>query len=546
MANMTPPYKNHNSGQQSADSSSSKSNTIDSSVKPTATTNSPSCTQSTNTISSVSTTTTTIPLEACACSKISVMQLFHEMKQKFSTVPDHIVVDYVTNNCHNRSALIEHLTKQAEANPGSVQAYPQALRNNHNIIGAGTKKPSSMTPSPIAPQSTQLPKLPNPSTPPTIASKPIASAATQSSTTLSISESSSSNDKTTLTPTSNATSPVIPTNNSAVTLSTSNNSNSGSPSDSHNYIQVPKSDSNATTSEVKNSVLPLRRPNTLNIAPESPTLPRLKYSGTSCGPTRVAPPPPDSMNVSLNVTVSPGPPPQRPPVRTVRHTTALSVQPVAFNRPPPVQHHLSPSSHPRSFTSVQFKLRQPLVTNAQSPIDISAGPSLLTYSSASYDARKGCQSRFQITVDGGTGGGTISASRTRPHYDIQPGSLNPCSHGVVSDGDELTVRRQNISKPVAGDGSGNFSGSLDEGTYLYFYRFVLKFLFVSSSQPIPYYIVNYCANKGFPWNWKAIDVASTICNARSARSCRPYHQPSPRPGLSPKFNDCAKVCNKWC
>lgn len=466
---MTPPYKNHSSSsQQSADSSLTQSNAIDSSVTDTVTTKSPLYSPSTNKISSISTSSVTTP-ETCTCTKISVMQLFHEMKQKFSTVPDHIVVDYVTNNCHNRSALIAHLTKQAEVNPGSVQAYPQALRNNHNIIGAVTKKSPSMTPLPVAPQSTQLPKLINPSNPPTIASKPIATAASQSLTTLSTGESSSSNDKTTLTPTTNVTSPAIPMPNSAVTLSNSNYSNSGNLSDSHSDNQVPNSDShlspNATSSDAKQAVLPIRRPTTLNIAaaPASPTLSRLNSSG----PTRVAPPPPpDSMNVSLNVTVSPGPPPptHRPPVRPVRHTTALSVQPeIAFNRPPPPvhHHHISAAHNPRSFTSVQFKLRQPLVTNPQSPIDISAGPSLLTYSSASYDARKGCQSRFQITVDGGTGGGTISASRTRPHYGMQQSSLNPCAHGAVPDGDDYNARRQNISIP--GIGSGHFPGSLEDG-----------------------------------------------------------------------------------
>lgn len=114
------------------------------------------------------------------------------------------------------------------------------------------------------------------------------------------------------------------------------------------------------------------------------------------------------------------------------------------------------------FNCLTILFLQPLVTNSQSPIDISAGPSLLTYSSASYDARKGCQSRFQITVDGGTGGGTISASRTRPQYGIQPASLNPCAHG-----DDFNVRRQNTSMPMAGVGSGHFSGSLNEGRCLY-------------------------------------------------------------------------------
>lgn len=61
---------------------------------------------------------------------------------------------------------------------------------------------------------------------------------------------------------------------------------------------------------------------------------------------------------------------------------------------------------------------------AASPIDISAGPSLLTYSSASYDARKGLHSNFQITVDGGRNG-TISAMRTRPNYAARPPPMLP-------------------------------------------------------------------------------------------------------------------------
>lgn len=69
--------------------------------------------------SSTSTSTT------CSCTKISTMQLFYEMKQKFPTVPDNVVCEFVGQNCHNRSACIDGL----EDYPNSANVYPQALRN---------------------------------------------------------------------------------------------------------------------------------------------------------------------------------------------------------------------------------------------------------------------------------------------------------------------------------------------------------------------------------------------------------------------------------
>lgn len=61
----------------------------------------------------------------CSCTKISTMQLFHEMKQQFPTVPDNVVCEYVEQNCHNRLACINSLQKY----PNSANVYPQALRN---------------------------------------------------------------------------------------------------------------------------------------------------------------------------------------------------------------------------------------------------------------------------------------------------------------------------------------------------------------------------------------------------------------------------------
>lgn len=65
------------------------------------------------------------PSAPCSCTKISTMQLFYEMKQKFPTVPDNVVYEFAGQNCHNRSACIDGL----EDYPNSANVYPQALRN---------------------------------------------------------------------------------------------------------------------------------------------------------------------------------------------------------------------------------------------------------------------------------------------------------------------------------------------------------------------------------------------------------------------------------
>lgn len=65
------------------------------------------------------------PSAICSCTKISTMQLFHEMKQQFPTVPDNVVCEFVEQNCHNPLACINSLQKY----PNSANVYPLALRN---------------------------------------------------------------------------------------------------------------------------------------------------------------------------------------------------------------------------------------------------------------------------------------------------------------------------------------------------------------------------------------------------------------------------------
>lgn len=51
----------------------------------------------------------------CACTNISLMQLFHELKQKFPGVPDHVVSNTIELYCHDKLACETHLLSEARA-----------------------------------------------------------------------------------------------------------------------------------------------------------------------------------------------------------------------------------------------------------------------------------------------------------------------------------------------------------------------------------------------------------------------------------------------
>jgi TAK1-binding protein 2 len=306
----------------------------------------------------------------CHCSNISIMQLFHEMKQEFPTVPDNITLDLVYANCHNRLGCIEGMRKAALAFPCSAQAYPS--------------------------QSIQAAKT-TPTSPPVQSLPPAAAALT-------------------------AGKPPAPPKR----INSRQGGESVVKSDENQKIDSP-SDNNGdgwsrfNHDRVRNPFVPIQRPTTLSVKKDvyQPTSPNRPIRQAPPPPTVDPQQPPEGLNVSLNVMVSPVAS-RRPPSR---HTTALQVQP----EPPYLVDQDAQS--PRSYTSVNFTLRQP-TTSPQSPIDISAGPSL-TYSSSSFDARQGYQSRLQITVGGAAtsanggaamvGGGSISAMRARPRscYNIQ-------------------------------------------------------------------------------------------------------------------------------
>ncbi|XP_061719057.1 proteoglycan 4 isoform X1 [Cydia pomonella] len=54
-------------------------------------------------------------LSACACTNISLMQLFHELKQKFPSVPDHVVSSTIELYCHDKQACETQLHSEVKA-----------------------------------------------------------------------------------------------------------------------------------------------------------------------------------------------------------------------------------------------------------------------------------------------------------------------------------------------------------------------------------------------------------------------------------------------
>uniref|UniRef100_A0A1B6CJY8 RanBP2-type domain-containing protein n=3 Tax=Clastoptera arizonana TaxID=38151 RepID=A0A1B6CJY8_9HEMI len=120
---------------------------------------------------------------------------------------------------------------------------------------------------------------------------------------------------------------------------------------------------------------------------------------------------------SAPVTPSNYRPPPFPPltvdVTAQRHCTALNID--------PSPHYTTPSEPHRPFTSVNLTLRLPS-SDPQPPIDISSGGGGLTYSSCSYDPKQGYQSKLQISIGPG-GSGTAMAARTKPPRPPPPTTL---------------------------------------------------------------------------------------------------------------------------
>ncbi|XP_029730727.2 beclin-1-like protein B isoform X3 [Aedes albopictus] len=331
----------------------------------------------------------------CSCSNISIMQLFHEMKQKFPTVPDHVVSDLVTANCHNRPGCIESLEKAVLGSPVTGQAYPSQSIHSTSLKRRINERKMSKLESSLSGGSSGS------------------------------SSRESSVDK----------SPKCAGDAGTGNFNNNNNripNNTTTSSTGDHLSRDSGSVNNSADNHPTTMMTPAFDSNNNRVAPSRPTT--LPFSGPR--PTRVAPLPPissasqqsansaeigETINVQLNVTVSPVA--SRSPLGQ-RHTSTLQLQPEApysrelaqassrFNTPGP----LPPGANSRSSTSVNLTLRQPS-EGPQSPIHIHASP--LKYTAKGFNAQSGIQSKLEITFQDGFG--SISAMRTHvPGFDPPP------------------------------------------------------------------------------------------------------------------------------
>lgn len=319
----------------------------------------------------------------CSCSNISIMQLFHEMKQEFPKVPDDIVQQHVTDNCHNRRACIDQLRRATTATTPTTTMYPsKSIHSNQQTPRSpvnGTKWANNKN------------------------LKQISEMFENSS-----SDVSASSDKKVKRPSTLALrrAPDPPTSSNASTAST--------PNSTTNLSKFSSPTSSTSSNAASMSSISSNHNNQVDVSPRFHHNVMLDSSSSQYN---------DSLNVQLNVTVSPisSSAPPIPP-RPSRHVSQMNVRPEpAFTRmldtrcvQPGETSASAGTAGQRSYTSVNFTLRQPtsILPSPITPIDIQAGPSSLTYSSSSFDAKQGYQSHLKITV-AGNGESCIQAVRTK-------------------------------------------------------------------------------------------------------------------------------------
>ncbi|SPP72767.1 putative uncharacterized protein DDB_G0271606 isoform X1 [Drosophila guanche] len=357
----------------------------------------------------------------CHCTNISIMHLFHEMKQEFPTIPDAIVTQCVTENCHQRDNCIQMLKKELALHPIPAQSYPAKVLQQQQQRQA--KPPTPLKPSRVAP--TQPPEP---------------------------SQNGNGNGDASPSPTH---SPSPQPRPRPTTLNLQRQLNAQLQQKIQQRQQRQQRDQQPPQLTPTSLSKPLRRAPPLPPAPGPPLAPKPSFSNDSSCLT--SPMSSSESEFSLNaVSLS-------SPTSATRATAAAAAAPSAAatatattpQQASPVRHRsvinlqpelpytrdflsnnsaLSPALTPptlpgspgsasavspgrKSFTSLNLTLRQP-TGGAQSAIDITAGPapsgqgSGITYSSVSFDARRGTHKNFQLTVT--DEGSVFSAGCIRP------------------------------------------------------------------------------------------------------------------------------------
>lgn len=299
----------------------------------------------------------------CDCTNITIMQLFHELKQQFPAVPDEVVSSCISDHCHNRPACRARLQRELEHLPRATTPYPPALRMTesvHRLTDNNNEhkaRPNTF-PSPLNPTSQVNPTV---SSPPAYRTQ--------------------ETGKPPISPSSNKRFGVTKNSPTKPKHILTKLEEEGT---LHNSVSPNETNSGA----IKR---PPIRPSTLEL------------NKTDLSPR-------SSVNLSVNVNCSVDVLATPPRVR--KHTSLqITPEPVWCKQP------LNNSS-PRSYTSVNLTLRTP-TSEPQPPIDICSANSSLTYSTSSFNSKQGLQSRLQITV-GPSGIGNVTAIRDRPRSSYHP------------------------------------------------------------------------------------------------------------------------------
>ncbi|KAH8298454.1 hypothetical protein KR044_003569 [Drosophila immigrans] len=375
------------------------------------------------------------PKLSCQCTNISIMHLFHEMKQEFPTLPDALVTQCVNENCHQRDNCIQMLKKELSLHPIPVQSYPakvlQQQQQQQQQQQRQTKPPTPLKPSRAAPTQPPIGNA-NGNDSESVEAPPIVPTARPRPTTLNLQrqlnaqlqqkiqqrqqQQQQQQQPPQLTPGAQykplRRAPPLPPKRQT------SSSVDGAALSLAQQQQQPLSsfsnDSSCLTSPLSSSESEL----SLSVSLSSPTT-------SAAAAAAVATPAAATTTAQLRspvrhrsvITLQPEPPYAR---EFLSNAVAISPTP-----PSPTSGASTPSGR-KSFTSLNLTLRQPQPSNsgaAPATIDITAGPAAsgngssgITYSSSSFDARRGTHKNFQLTVT--DEGSVFSAGCVRPQVPL--------------------------------------------------------------------------------------------------------------------------------
>ncbi|EDW10525.2 uncharacterized protein Dmoj_GI18499 [Drosophila mojavensis] len=394
---------------------------------------------------------------SCQCTNISIMHLFHEMKQEFPTLPDALVTQCVNENCHQRDNCIQMLKKELVLHPSPVQSYPAKVVQQQQHLQQQqrqAKPPTPLKPSRAAPTQPPTGGVETPTGTPIARTRPTTlnlprqlNAQLQQKIQQRQQQQQQPPPRQQQTPSAQYKPlrrapplPPLPPKPLAVVSSSCSN------------------DSSCLTSPLSSSESEL----SLNVSLSSPTSATTVAAAAAVTATTSAAQSAAPATAQLRspvrhrsvITLQPEPPYAREFLSNAVSAISPSAAP-APTPPSPTSGGSTPSGR-KSFTSLNLTLRQPQISSngaAPATIDITAGPAAsgngssgITYSSSSFDARRGTHKNFQLTVT--DEGSVFSAGCVRPQVPLYapcppPPPTPPSQPGMlVTDGATPTARQQ--------------------------------------------------------------------------------------------------------